>query len=423
MYLDEIDDVWTNHPDSTTATARERELRTILGMTGDFMGQGQMTRKVVAVTATQSTNVWLSEVLGVRPNLIIASEEKLRARGYAGPDELIPWRKFLDPSCHNKSDLYCIDSPEFEEYAREFDMETRPYPFMLVTLSSRVGADSGCYDVARTLAGHFPHWFIVTKAAEGVRHFTSEVGHGQLLLGAFCDIVNRVDLQPAGPRTKIVAVSFALRGSSVRSDLRVVTHQVSALTSGMNSSAFYQNAGRGGGKTIEIRRRHGYLGISHLTFRHDAAIVKQLDSMTATAAANVPGMATAEYAHDHRPVFGEKRPLMRKALKFSNKRIRFADPAPRVIATESDTSDPNYDPAAASTSSSACPPTMRLGARELLRAKIIEYRARGLTFVGSRRQMAALIGRADIFRKDCLDSLIAENLVIASENGTYSFAV
>ena len=60
------------------ASLRERQLRDLLGMLGDTMVQ-----KAVFVTATQATNLWLCDAMGVAPVMITASEEKLRARGYA----------------------------------------------------------------------------------------------------------------------------------------------------------------------------------------------------------------------------------------------------------------------------------------------------------------------------------------------------
>jgi len=373
LYLDEIDDVWTNHPESNTSTSREREIRALLGMTQVFMGAGNRVQKVVFITATQATNVWLCDILGVQPQSFSASEDKLRARGYAGPEELIPWHESLDPACHNKTDMYCIDTPEVAGFCDAFDRVRTGWRLMLVSLTPFVGAESGCYDIACNLARRYPHWFIVTKSAEGVRRFqvADDAGtvHGDLLLGSFCDIVNRLDATPGGAETAVVEIAHALRGSSERSDRRVQTHLINALTKGMNSSTGYQNAGRGWGRTVVQRRANGYPGILQLSFAHDAVIVKGLDAMTATAAASLPGMADAEYAHEHRPIFGEKRPLMRKQLKFPNKRARFADPvvvaaapepvaaAPEpivaaVTASDSDAGDPDYVPDADQASTS-----------------------------------------------------------------------
>jgi hypothetical protein len=54
---------------------------------------------------------------------------------------------------------------------------------------------------------------------------------------------------------------------------------------------------------------------------------------------------------------------------------------------------------------------------------LLEKIAAGTKFHGTRKEMARLVGKGDIYHKGCLEDLMNEGLIVKHGDGTYSFAV
>ena len=330
IFSDEPDAMWTNHPDSRDRTGREIELRALFSMAGDFMGRTSMVRKWVLVSATHMSDLWICDVLGCQPVSISACAAKLTARGYAGKDEIIPWRKWLNMSNHTKVGLYCFMDAEVQEFLQEFAADPRDMRMLLMAITPQVTVVAGAFEVAGLLVKKFPGFFVVVKSAEGLRRFqvVEDAVHSTLVGGTLQEVVNRLDATPAGRATPVVEVAYELsmRGASERSDRRVISHMIVALTAGRSTAEILQVFLRCGGKTVQLRRENGFAGVSMLTGQPEYAGFMGLDDLTVAAAANTPDFPGGEYAHELRAVVGSKRPHVRKPLKLDFKRARFAAP-------------------------------------------------------------------------------------------------
>lgn len=336
IFSDEPDAMWTNHPDARDSTGREIELRALFSMAGDFMGRTSMVRKWILVSATHMSDLWICDILGCQPVSISACAAKLAARGYAGKDEIIPWRKWLDLSNHKKRDLYCFMDDEVQEYLQEYADDPRDMRMLLMAITPQVTVTSGAFEVAGLLAKKFPAFFVVVKSAEGLRRFqlAGDDVVSTLVGSTLQDVINRLDATPAGRATPVVEVAYemSMRGASERSDRRVISHMVVALTAGRSTAEILQVFLRCGGKTVAQRRANGFDGVSMLTAQADHRVFMGLDDMTVAAAANTPDFPDGEYAHELREAVGSKRPHARKPLKLDFKRARFAAPLADAVA-------------------------------------------------------------------------------------------
>jgi hypothetical protein len=331
VWSDEPDAMWTNHPESETYTNREAELRDFLGMSpAGFMGDDCMVRKFVMVSATHMSDIHILDILGANPVQIRANPEKLAARGYADTDEILPCGAWLDPATHNKEHMYCMESPDVEDFLADFAADPRPWKFLMVCTTPFVSVDSGSFEVAGYLAQKYPEFYTVVKSAAGIRRFRSYDGDiMDFDMGSSLQkVVNELDARPGGKDVPFVEVTYSMsmRGSSDRGDVRVPTHMICALTAGRSTAEIMQIFMRGGGRSVMQRRANGYPGVKLLTIESDYRVFKGLDDLTVAAAARMPDFTAGEYPHEMREVVGCKRPHCRKKLKMDFKRARYATP-------------------------------------------------------------------------------------------------
>ncbi len=200
-------------------------------------------------------------------------------------DEIQPWHRWMNPATHKKEEEYGINDEVVQEFFENFERDPREWKFMLVCLTPCVSTDAGAYNVAEIVAKKYPGFMVLVKSAEGIRRFRCVQGIVTSALTGYNlqETINGLDTSPGGPRTPVIEVTLAMsmRGSSERSNRRVPTHMICALTAWHSTADVLQIFTRCGGppSVKDQRRANGYDCVKLLTKERDYDVLKGLDNM------------------------------------------------------------------------------------------------------------------------------------------------
>lgn len=136
------------------------------------------------------------------------------------------------------------------------------------------------------------------------------------------DAITFVD-ETMGLSTPVFVVGYNLvgRSCSIRSALRVLVLMAVVLGSGKSTADVKQAMMRGGGKTVEVRRRNGFAGVRLLCVREDYDVTVRMFGFTSEVLTlDSPGnewMTHKGYSPASAPVIQTSRPHAKRKLELT----------------------------------------------------------------------------------------------------------